>query len=337
LLIEEARTNLFLRSEEFDNAYWIKSGATVTGNNVVAPNGTLTADTLVAPASPGYGGIYISISLTATQYTMSVFAKGSVTIYMYLATSGFGIGGWGEYNLSTGQVTKITNFGATTGSTASITPVGNGWYRCSLTVLCTATTYVPIIGTYVPSAVIWGAQLEAGAFATSYIPTVAAQVTRNADAASMTGSNFTSWFNSAEGTLYAEGSTFANASSASRTFIQIDDTTTSNRIMINRAISSSIAIFTVTVAGVSQADIPNGGAIADGSNAKMVGAYQVNNFAFSSNANSASTDTSGTIPVVRQMLIGSRAGATNFLNGTIKKIAYYPLRITNANLQALTS
>jgi hypothetical protein len=107
--------------------------------------------------------------------------------------------------------------------------------------------------------------------------------------------------------------------------------------MINRAISSSIAIFTVTVAGVAQADIANGGAIADGSNAKMVGAYQVNNFAFSFNANSVSTDTSGTIPVVRQMLIGSRSGATNFLNGTIKKLAYYPLRVTNAQLQALTS
>jgi hypothetical protein len=177
---------------------------------------------------------------------------------------------------------------------------------------------------------IWGAQLEAGAFATSYIPTVASQVTRAADAASMTGTNFSSWYNQGEGTIFVNQVT--SNTTGFKTAVDIGDGTTSNRIFLQSS-SANQAYYvnvnaTTQVALTSQTYSSNGTLSAAG--------YKVNDFAYSTSGAAVATDSFGTLPVCSQMIIGNSSNGFT-LNGTIKKLAYYSLRISNAQLQALTS
>ena len=345
LLIEEGRTNLVTYSEQFDNAAWTKGAATITANTIVAPDGTLIGDKMVEDTANNTHLVQQAPSYTSgTAYTYSVFAKAAERTFLQLrvsASSQFSA----SFNLSTGVASQLAS-----GTTAAITSVGNGWYRCSITFTATATavgasrigllsneTTQNYTGDGYSGIYIWGAQLEAGAFATSYIPTVASQVTRAADAASMTGTNFSSWYNVAEGTLYAEGKSVDSISgTTARRYAEVNDGSTSN-IMSIEFRTTTQSRFTVTVSDTSQATVTSGGTINQFS--KIAGSYAVNNFAFCANGALGTSDTSGTVPIVTQLNIGSRSdnSAASTINGTIKKIAYYPLAATPAQLQGLTS
>jgi hypothetical protein len=177
---------------------------------------------------------------------------------------------------------------------------------------------------------LWGAQTEAGAFPTSYIPTEASQVTRSVDVAVMTGTNFSSWYNAIDGTLFAE---YSAVVSGTRTMAAINDNTTNESIRL-RTVGTN-PFFTVTDGGVDQADI-DAGTVASNIVYKFVGAYATNDFATSIAGGAAVTDTSGTLPTVDRMMIGNSAAA-NALNGHIRQIVYYPRRLTNSDLQAITA
>ena len=178
-------------------------------------------------------------------------------------------------------------------------------------------------------------QLELGAFATSVIPTTSASVTRAADVASV--NNLSPWYNATEGALYFEGATFDALSSAFPQGTLFSDGTNNNRIGILRNNSS----------GNSRATVANGGAAqfaADGTSwtlnavTKAALAYEVNNFAFVANGGAATTDTSGTLPTVDRLRLGvDGLGSSSFLNGYLRRITYYPRRLSNAELQAITS
>jgi hypothetical protein len=185
-------------------------------------------------------------------------------------------------------------------------------------------------------------QLEQGAFATSVIPTTTAAATRNADAASMTGTNFSSWYRADEGTFFVDWTAgqddvFINAWSVGSTvvnggFMNMRRGNTGN-------LAASIIDGTVTQSGIS---VITGSPIA-GTTYKAVSAYKVNDFAAVANGGAVGTDTSGTVPsTIGTLLIGngwSNGGATaanEYLNSTIRKIAFYPTRLSNAQLQALT-
>jgi len=334
LLIEESRTNLFTYSAQFDNAAWSKVNATITADTIVSPDGTLNGDKLIGSGS---GSIqhYVTrtVNLTGTN-TLTVYAKAGEKSFVWVSLGG--IGAW--FNLSTGAIGTVTS-----GITAAITSVGNGWYRCSATrTAVVADYYIYVVnsdntleftGNSYDGIYIWGAQLEAGAFATSYIPTVASQVTRAADAASMTGTNFSTWYNQGEGTLYSEAKLLATPGGATYPGIVKISTDSANKIGFWTIPAATSMYFSVGANSTSSADI----SIAQSpvSNfVKISGVYKVNDFAASVNASTVGTDTSGVIPVVNKMDIGTY---DNSWNGTIKKIAYYPLRVTNAQLQSLTS
>jgi hypothetical protein len=183
---------------------------------------------------------------------------------------------------------------------------------------------------------LWGAQLEAGAFPTSYIPTVASQVTRSADAASMTGANFSSWYRADEGTLYAEASYNA-------------DTNGVIAFIAAGSFSNFINIAREPTLDRFQADYFSGGSrqalLNLATNSALVGvagkaatAYKVDDFAGVANAGSAVTDTAGLVPAgVNRLSIGFvDVGNAQHLNGTLRKLAYYPKRLANAELQAIT-
>jgi hypothetical protein len=343
LLIEEQRTNLALYSEQFDNAAWTKTRSSVTANIVTSPDGTVNADKVVedTTASSTHTILQTVAVTSGTSYTFSVYVKpaGRSRILIAVAATAF-TANQAIFDLTNGTTSSVV------ACTASMTLVGNGWYRCSWTATATASasptfnifldngTTNTYTGDGYSGIYIWGAQLEAGAFPTSYIPTVASQVTRSADAASITGTNFSSWYNAGQGTLYSEAST--NDVSVARNCFVINDGTTSNRIITGHGANPKAFIATGGTTQTSQniASV----VFTAGTFSKVASAYADNNGNAAANGTTGTLDTSMTIPVVTQLQLGSQAGgATQTLNGAIKKLAYYPLRLTDAQLQALTS
>ena len=334
LLVEEARTNLSLYSEDFSNATYSLTAATVSTNTSVAPDGTTTADTVNSS-----GTAVVSQSFTkaasAITYTGSLFVKGSVTDFSLTIDDGTTVNrGRARFNLSTGTLGSVTNDGTFTGTTATITLFPNGWYRLTLT----TTTNILITARLRPfwtgagtSIDFWGAQLETGSFATSYIPTVAATVTRAADVASITGANFSSWYRQDEGTIFVEGAT--SSSTASPILFQADDGTANERIQVRRNGTTNASSLLVTDGGTTQANFS-----VTGYNANTIGKtcamYSLNDFQLSFNGTLGTADTSGTLPTVDRAFIGF-ASSPVYANGPIKRLTYWPTRL-NEVLQRIT-
>jgi hypothetical protein len=345
LLIEEQRTNLVLRSEEFDNVYWVKTNSSIAVNTITAPDNTLTADKLVENTAASNHLFFVGgVSSTATAFTASVYAKaGERDRFLLQARNERSPSGGAQviFNLTTQTIT-VVGFGDGTG-TAQIESVGNGWFRCTLsvTVVTAGTTLVFALflvnaantanytGDGTSGIYIWGAQLEAGAFVTSYIQTVASQVTRSADFAVLTGTNFSSWYRADEGTLYAEIIPRALVPASG---VQVNDNTTDNQIRL--ATASVTDQGTVTVSAATQATL-DGGTPTVNTNQKLALGYKVDDFALALNAGTVATDTSGAVPTVTQLQIGAEITTAGSL--LVKKFAYYPRRLTNTQLQALTS
>ena len=344
LLIEESRTNLITYSEQFDNAAWIKNSVTVTANQVVAPDGTLTADLCTTSAANSLISRAITISADTATYTQSIYIRwisGSTNMFVRAALTG------GT------SVAKFLTINALTGVFVSgdaaytITSVGNNWYRLSISITNNGTNTTYNLQNYTTadtvntnSLALWGSQLEAGSFATSYIATTSASATRTADAASMTGTNFSSWYNQAQGTIYADATTYmdvTNTANRTDTVTISEGTASTNSMLLGvNTVGSANVMYLYTLAnGSPQVDLQL--TLTSGSY-KTSYAYKVNDFALCLNGSSASTDGSGILSyAVNQMWIGSRFNSGQHQNGTIKKIAYYPIRVTNAQLQALTS
>ena len=338
LLIEESRTNLLTYSAEFDNAAWGKTRSSITSNTIVAPDGTLTGDKLVEDTTAtNTNFVRQDFTLAVGTYTYSFFAKAAERQSIQCV----------RQNTNIDLITHLFNLstGVATGTGASMTSVGNGWYRCVgvITVNAVAATGVNFslydgstityTGDGYSGLYLWGAQLEAGAFPTSYIATGAATATRSADSASMTGTNFSSWVNNAGGTLYVE---YINYTTATGSLFSFDDGTANNRLIAFTNLGITPA-YRVVVGGVDQA-LAGLANITVGTVGKMSFGYQVNNFAGSANGAAVVTDLSGTLPTSLAVArIGVNVSGAAALNGTIKRIAYYPVRLQNSQLQALTS
>ncbi len=328
LLIEEQRTNLALYSEQFDNAAWTKTAATVTANATASPDGTSNADKLVEDTSTSQHRTDQTPTSLAGAQTFSVFAKAAERAFMGLRIGSIGCG----FNLSNG-----TTYAISAGVTATIVSAGDGWYRCSISVSSASANdtcrigLAQTAGTLSPSYTgdgtsgifVYGAQLEAGAFATSYIPTVASQVTRSADVATMTGTNFSSWYNAAEGSFVFEGSTQLEAT---RHFL--NGQTTNDRFLSSSA-AGSISISDLTNSAV-------GGIIAANTTFKAAVSYGLGGLAASLNGGTAGTSAySGVFASVNELQIGRRGAL--YIIGHIRQIAYYNTRLTNTELQTLTA
>lgn len=356
LLIEEQRTNLVSYSSEFSNAYWDKYNLNLNSNTIVAPDGTLTGDKISANTSsdPHYMYPLGGTAVSAGTYTASVYAKAGERTRLIAALYNGSNYAMAQFDLANGTILQEADAGM-----ASITSVGNGWYRCTVKRTIGAITTYFSFAPYVNNTIgtltggfpsysddgfsgiyVWGAQLEAASFATSYIATTSASATRTADIAVMTGANFSGWYNQAQGTLYGEAT--EAVLEGPRNIAQLVSTTGPNQTRLYfgnnvAGFGTSYAEMYVQYNSTDQAYPGISGAVVAGTAYRTATAFKVNDFAISANGSAVATTASGILGAFNILYIGSTSTVNGFLNGTIKKIAYYPLRLSNTNLQALTS
>lgn len=214
----------------------------------------------------------------------------------------------------------------------SATVTGTGAYPTRTTL-----TFTPSAGTLTltVTGTVQYAQLEAGAFATSYIPTTTTALTRNADVAVMTGTNFSDWFNASEGTLYAQGSRFGTSNVFPR-LAQCDDGTDNSIINVFVNSSANTGGGSVAVSGATSASYSGfnvGGTNATG---KVALAYKQDSFGFAANSTGGTPDTLGNLPTVNSLILGARRSGPAYLNGHIQKIQYWSIRLTQSELNAFT-
>ena len=338
LLVEEQRQNLLTYSQQFDNAAWTKSNSTVTANSVASPDGTVTADAIVVAS--GSGSIYQTISYASNNaITYSCFIKGTGTVRLDMSDNATG-DAYIDFNLVTGVASSPVNTGAWTNISGTITAFGSNWYRCTLTATKNSGTDVNgvIASLSAQTFYVWGAQLEANAsFASSYIPTLASAVTRSADVASV--NTLSPWYNQSEGSFYIEAQMALDTSGNSPSLVSVDDGTVQNHqaVYLTSGATHRFA-YRIRTSNVSQADffIDQAGSTA-GAIVKLSAAYKVNDFAGDKNGGTVETDTVGTVPTVTNLKIADYVGDSLTANGWYRRIAYYPRRLTNAELQALTA
>jgi hypothetical protein len=340
LLVEEARTNLATYSEQINDASWTKQDATVTVNSAVSPDNTTTADLIYPSTTGSIRYVTKSFGISSSITTMSFFVKASGFTRCYLLGGTTSLAAW--FDLSAGTVGTVT-----ANCSATIQSFANGWFRCSLTQPALTSPYISIgpcdaNNSFVATAsstngiFVWGAQLEAGSFPTSYIPTVASTVTRAADVASITGANFSSWYNATQGTLLAfqrslagqdayQTATFGLSSNNTTTqFIAIEATNDYNRFYVygngNTAINNIYAPVT------------------PGTLTKDALAYANNDVAAVRNGGTVATDTSVGIPIasIDRAGLGYDVSFGLQKQKTIARLAYYPVRLANTTLQAIT-
>ena len=342
LLIEEQRTNLTLHSG-LTSANWTATGGTLTNTGKLSPDGSsnmglFTEDSATSAHQTFVTTVPGTLTLGVT-YTGSVYIAAGTRRYVVVQCGTNG-SNWGvTVDTQTWTITGDFATGGCAFTSASIVNAGNGIYRVTATGVQNTgggtPAYVVVGGSLIADAVnsatsylgngstfyAWGAQLEAGAFATSYIPTVASTVTRSADVATMTGTNFSSWFNSAEGAFIFSGDSaygaggfigstpttgailYAN-SNASRTFNGTNFIGTANTYANNVVFSTALGY-----SSAGRAVVLNGGTAA-------------------TDANLIQTPTAITL--------GGAFGG-GYINGHIRQIAYFNSRLPNAQLQTLTA
>ena len=345
LLVEQQSTNLFTYSEDFTNAFWAKTNITATAAAAVSPTGATNAQRVEATATAATTFTSSATAVAATSATFSVYVKqgtGATTANAFLlrnsTTATNLIAGTLDY--STGVWTYST------GSTGvTVTDAGNGWWRVQIAASSGITSGNSLVGyigftggaqTAGNHLFAWGAQLEALPFASSYIPTVASQVTRTSDQTTISAPNFASWYNQPEGTLFVEFSALG-FNTVSESLAMLSDNT-SNNILLPFVNSGGTSFVNVISGGVTSANL-NTGAVTVGAVSKHASAYLANGFAATLNGAAPAIDSAGAVPVgVNTLNAGWSAPYGGlFLNGHLRSIRYYPIRLSNTTLQALTA
>jgi hypothetical protein len=359
LLIEESRQNLFTNSNDF--TVWTKqtTGTGVVGittNYTTSPDGTTNATRYFIQNGGGtFYSIFRGVSPISanTSYSYSIFVKASTTVPVpassfTLVVFDGSIASFVTYNLNTGTIqSTFANTNLTIGSGSTITNYGNGWYRCvfvfSHSVGGSGFQFKADIGStrHNQELFIYGAQLEAGAFPTSYIPTTASTVTRSADTASMTGTNFSSWYNQNEGTIYVNNKIPYTPSSVSLYFL-IFGINAGNRHSIEQTTANGLTYITQNSGGIQYWSTSGSGVLPANTNRKTTYAYSSSNIKtlLSGTSNQTYTfsvkSTTDVYKSMTTMYIGRFSDSLYFLNGTISRLTYYPRALKPNQLQLLT-
>ena len=340
LLLEGTATNIIPYSEDFSNASWTKTNLSITSNSVISPSGVLNSSKLTPNTTNTQHKIDITKTVTSgATVSLSAFVKKGEYNFccLYEVTSAKGR----FFDISNG-----TQGGIFVGepSTSNIESYGNDWYKISITttvplasaryILYVSDTIstVTFVGDNTKGIYTWGAQLEQGSYATSYIPTQGTAQTRVADTAS--GSGNSTVINSSEGTLYAEISALAN--DGTYRMISLSNGTSVERIYMQYTNASNTISVVVKNGSVTQANI--GYTLSDETEFSKIGfKYKENDFALWVNGVEVGTDTSGLTPIgLSELSFDNGSGGNNFFGNT-KDLRVYNTALSDAELAILTT
>ena len=365
LLIEEQRTNLVQDSEFIEdisaNGVWWNQSATVSSvekNQTISPTGELNATKIIYNTNVTSGGLLMKYNpavsvgdvLTASVYLKAGNLDKVRLFFNARSSSGTSIASPSVIvDLSLGVIESTVDSAGMTISDSSIHNVGNDWYRVTMT--STVITGVAVAGLIINMSggptntttaydhfFVWGAQIEKASFATSYIKSsgATAGTVRSADNASITGENFSSWYRQDEGSIYCESYSYNDYV---QRILNISDSSSNNRIVISAINSEQLLVKNNTNTEISI----DAGSYTVGEFLKQGTAYKDDSFFVTLGGNSGSsidrTDSTsdGSVPKsLNKLNIGCSEVNNFYLNGHIKKIAYYPQRLTNEQLQNLT-
>jgi hypothetical protein len=366
LLLEPARTNSITYSEMHTGTWTVQGNAIITSNNATAPDGTLTAckmetSNTMTTATRMYRQ-FASMSGNTTYCASCYFKKGSYQ-YGYIYSNANPI--FNNINTFFDLINEKVVYSPWTLS-SGIIPVGNGWYRCWIVFITVSSGignfHVGVSSIYnnqnYPGVVgghnfAWGFQLEQGEYPSSYIKTYASTVTREADISTSTktvrkednavisGTNFSSWFNPNEGTLVLGADTIGTDTNYTQSLLLcLSDNSSSNRIEFWQTISDGRSNFYIVTNSSTQVGMNEGIPATLGIHKIYVAGYKANNVSFTTSSNSSNViiDNDNIIPTyIDRMYIGDGySGINRKVNGHISKIMYYPKRLSDAEIKALS-
>ena len=344
LLVEPMRTNLLTYSEDFSSGIWGNYNSTVTSSVTTAPDGLLSGSKFSGTADVTAHTLFLNAYtvVASNDYTYSVFAKKNESNFIQINTgSGFS-NLYANFDLDNGVVGNFNTLDA------NIESYSNGWFKCSVKANSSTTTGQttfsiiesltdarnPSFNALNKSVYIWGAQLEEGSYATSYIPTSGSTVTRNQDI--FTRDGIGSLINSTEGVLFVEMLALVDDSTA-RT-ISLNSGTNSNRIAIQFRATNGQINTAIVVGGTAQSVMPH--TISQtAAFIKIALKYKQNDFALWVNGTEVATDTSGNTfssGTINSLDFDDGSGTEDFY-GKVKQLQVYNTALTDEQLAALTS
>ena len=347
LLLEKQSTNLITYSEQFDNAVYTKRNSTISANATTSPDGTSNADKIQEDTSNNRHDIYTDFTCTnGVTYTQTIFAKQGERRYCFMSF-GTAILNAGDsfFDLQDGVVVSSPS-----GITSSIENMGNGWYRCRITTTCisdgtgyfvngpanTSSNYI-YQGVSGYGIYIWGVQIEASSYPTSYISTTSSSATRVADACFKTG--ISSLIGQTEGVLFFDG--VVNQYNSSNEAIPLSIFSNGGNISGAQQyiafLSNGRIRYVVYDGSGAQCLIESSAIYTLGTRVKVAAAYKANDFVLYVNGTQIGTDTSGSVNAMADLYLDYQASSNYVSQYTINEIVLSKTRLTNAELASLTT
>ena len=340
LLLEPQRTNTFVYSEDYSQTNWSKNQITVSGNNIVSPDGSVNASLITISSSIPYLAQFQTLT-TGNNYTISAFVKKGTNRWVRLAYVSSGSNAvW--FDLENNVVGTQVGYSVS----ASIENYGNGWYRIINTITSNSSSGIAFLGlsdanngTSSTSGIgntvyAWGLQVTQGDYPTSYIPTSGSTVTRSQDVANNSGN--ADLFNDSEGVLYYEASALNDDVGSTRT-LSISDGSGTNTLYTGYNSSSNVIQAQLVVGGVAQTNMLH--TVSDRTDfLKVAILYQNNNHKMYINGVEVLVDTSGSVPSANtfdRLNFDLGQGSFDFY-GNVKCVAVFKEALSNDLLERLT-
>jgi hypothetical protein len=332
---------LFEYSEDYTQSAWTKANTAIISNTATSPDGTQNADKVYPTSSGSARYIYNNTSSGSSVHTISAYVKAGGKNVVWLYIEGYAAYGVVYFDLSDQSIQVVA--GSTSTPSGTITAVGNDWYRISLT---TGSAFALTSGSGIGTSdakgslsvspngtdgiYVWGAQLEAGSYPTSYIKTTSASVTRLADTCYKTG--VADWIGQTEGVLFGEFYVPQIITAGSYVRTIINDGTSLNqiaffyypdgRIQATSSVGGSIVVsFNIPLFGLTAGTH------------KFAFGYKLNDYVLFVDGVNVGIDTSATVPSMSVLNLYDTSGGSMYY----KHATIYKTRLSNSELAALTT
>jgi hypothetical protein len=330
LLLEPTRSNNLLQSNQFDTTWGTSSGVTITSEQAISPDGSNNGWKFekTAASYKSIGQSYTSSSET----TFSIFAKkGTLSVITLFATISGASNLYQIFDLENGTISSGSGM-----SNSNIEDFGNGWYRCSSTFTNANVTSLDFFAEFSENNAgyiyIYGAQAEQGSYATSIINTSGSAVTRVQDACY--NDNLGNVIGQTEGTFYIETTPLSSSINFTERMMQFESSG-SGFITFQRYSNSTLLFYGTN--GVNNWGIEGLNVFVGGETIKIAGAYKDNDIVLYVNGVQIGTNNTASSPQVDRMWFANNSGGSLAYSGSHKEVKFYNTRLSNTELQALTS